>query len=225
MTLVKMPSITKAVAALERLHGLGSHFRFLPQPQYQELLQALHFIAQYEGSLEEAHAKTLFATVYDMYVDGWRVGVSGEPGQAASAASGAPLQPLRPLQTRVLSTRPEFYFHMEMVLRLVGRFCDLSAAAGMLIDLRIGHRRAWGNDEGSEKVFRKHCLEALVEIQKRNQGTEEFQKWAMRYGGQYGVCAAPASGGLWAFAPQIATGWHLLLRASSSGGCQRAPGS
>ena len=32
VTLVRMPSITKALAALERLHGLGSHFRFLPQP-------------------------------------------------------------------------------------------------------------------------------------------------------------------------------------------------
>ena len=50
----------------------------------------MHFIAQYEGSLEEAHAKTLFATVYDMYVDDWEVvDASGAAGQAASAASGA----------------------------------------------------------------------------------------------------------------------------------------
>ena len=124
---------------LERLHCGLAHCGLLAQPQYQEVLQALHFIAQCEGSLEEAHATTLFATVYDMYVDDWEVCVSGELGQAASAASGAPLQPLRPLQTRVLSTRPEFYFHMEMVLRLVGRFCDLSAAAGMLRDLPVSY--------------------------------------------------------------------------------------
>ena len=71
VTLVKVPSITKAVAALERLHSEWSHCTFLPRPQFQELLQALRFFAQYEGSLEEAHARTLFATVYDMYVDDW----------------------------------------------------------------------------------------------------------------------------------------------------------
>ena len=218
VTLVRMPSITKALVALQRLHGSCAYCMFLTQPQYQELLQALHFIAQYEGLLEEAHAKTVFATVYDMYVDDWEADVSGEPGQAASgahwrtAASGAHWRIWRyermgiPRDQRVsgavLSTRPEFYFHMEMVLRLVGRFCDLSTAAKMLIDLRIGHRRAWGNDEGSENVFREHCLEALEQIQKNHQGTEEFQTWARRYGFQYGVCAAPASGGLWIFAPQ-----------------------
>ena len=161
VTLVKMPSITKAVAALERLHSDRSHCKFLAQPQYQELLQALHFIAQCEGSFEEAHATTLLATVYDMYVDDWGVGVSGEPGQAASAASGAHSAASGahwctwrderigiPRDHAVLSTRPEFYFHMEMVLRLVGRFCDLSAAEGILIDLRIGHRRA-----GKERRF------------------------------------------------------------------------
>ena len=98
-----------------------------------------------------------------MYVDDWEVRASGAAGQAASAASGAhwKLGSHERMGTprdqrvsgEVLSTRPEFYFYMEMVLRLVGRFCDLSAAAGMLIDLRIGHRRAWGNDEGSEKGF------------------------------------------------------------------------
>ena len=202
------------------MHSGSPHRRFLPQPQYQELLQALHFIAQHEGSLEEAHATTLLATVYDMYVNDWEVRASGAAGQAASAASGAHCP-----EFHFLSTRPEFYVYMEMVLRLVGRFCDLSAAAGMLRDLHFGHRRAWGNDEGSDKSSREHCLEALVQIQWKYKDTEEFQTWALRYGGQYGVCAAPASGGLWAFAPQIATGWHLLLRASSSGGCQRAPGS
>ena len=92
---------------------------------------------------------------------------------------------------------------MEMVLRLVGRFCELSAAAGILLDLRIGHRRQWGIPEGSAKVFRKHCLEALEQIQKNHQGTEAFQLWADLYGGQYGVSAAPASGGLWAFAELV----------------------
>ena len=177
------------------------------------MLQALHFIAQHdEGSLEEAHAKTVFATVYDVCVDDWEVDASGAAGQAASAASGAHWRMGSyermgtPRDQRVsgvvLSTMPEFYFYMEVVLRLVGRFCDLSAAAGMLTDLRIGHRREWGNHEGSEKAFRKHCLEALEQIQKNHQGTEEFQTWARRYGFDFGVCAAPASGGLWAFAPQ-----------------------
>ena len=54
VTLVKMPSITKALAALERLHCGLAHCRLLTQPQYQEVLQALHFIAEYEGSVEEA---------------------------------------------------------------------------------------------------------------------------------------------------------------------------
>ena len=93
----------------------------------------------------------------------------------------------------------------------MGRFCDLGAAATMLTDLNIAYCRAWSHVEGSAKVFRKHCLEALEQIQKNYQGTEEFQTWAVRYGGQYGVCAAPASGGLWAFAPQIARNMQPLL--------------
>ena len=93
---------------------------------------------------------------------------------------------------------------MEMVLRLVGRFCDLSVAAEMLVDICFFKYRAWGNHICSPgKVIRKHCLEALEQIQKNHQGTEEFQLFAQRHGGQYGLCAAPASGGLWAFAPQI----------------------
>ena len=91
VTLVKVPSITKAVAALDRLHS-ESYMRnraSLTQPQYQELLQALRFIAQCEESLEEAHAKTLFASVYDMYVDDWEVEASSEAAWEASAASGA----------------------------------------------------------------------------------------------------------------------------------------
>ena len=65
VTLVKMPSITKALAKLKRLHSVceRSHCRFVTQPEYQEVLQALRFIAQCEGSLEEAHATTLFASV------------------------------------------------------------------------------------------------------------------------------------------------------------------
>ena len=89
VTLVKVPSITKAVAALERLHSEWSHCTFLPRPQFQELLQALRFFAQYEGSLEQAHARMLFATVYDMYVDDWEVDASGADAWVASAASGA----------------------------------------------------------------------------------------------------------------------------------------
>ena len=208
VTLVKMPSITKAVAALDRLHSESymRHCRFLTQPQYQELLQALRFIAQHEEFLEKAHATTLFATVYNMYVDDWEVAAAGE----ANAASGAPIESyvgdreLRGPTGILLCTRPELNFYMEMVLRVVGRLCELSAAEGILFDLRIAHRRQWGNPEGSAaKVFRKHCLEALEQIQKNHQGTEEFQLFAQRHGGQYGLCAAPASGGLWAFAPQI----------------------
>ena len=208
VTLVKMPSITKAVAALDRLHS-ESYMRlcrFLTQPQYQELLQALRFIAQHEEFLEKAHATTLFATVYNMYVDDWEVAAAGE----ANAASGAAIESyvgdreLRGPTGILLCTRPELNFYMEMVLRVVGRLCELSAAEGILFDLRIAHRRQWGNPEGSAaKVFRKHCLEALEQIQKNHQGTEEFQLFAQRHGGQYGLCAAPASGGLWAFAPQI----------------------
>ena len=209
VTLVKMPSITKAFAALDRLHSESElhHWRtpFLTQPQYQELLQALRFIAQHEESLECNHAKFLFATVYNMYVDGWEVAAAGE----ANAAFGAEYESyvgdreLRGPTGILLCTRPELNFYMEMVLRVVGRLCELSAAAGILFDLRISHRRQWGNPEGSAaKVFRKHCLEALEQIQKNHQGTEEFQLFAQRHGGQYGLCAAPASGGLWAFAPR-----------------------
>ena len=203
VTLVKMPSITKAVAALDRLHSESymRHCRFLTQPQYQELLQALRFIAQHEEFLEKAHATTLFATVYNMYVDDWEVAAAGE----ANAASGAAIESyvgdreLRGPTGILLCTRPELNFYMEMVLRVVGRLCELSAAAGILFDLRIARWR-----KGSAaKVFRKHCLEALEQIQKNHQGTEEFQLFAQRHGGQYGICAAPASGGLWAFAPQI----------------------
>ena len=89
VTLVKMPSITKAVAALDRVHSECLDSWILNQPQYQELLQALRFIAQCEESLEEAHAKTLFASVYDMYVDDWEVEASSEAAWEASAASGA----------------------------------------------------------------------------------------------------------------------------------------
>ena len=112
----------------------------------------------------------------------------------------------------LLCTVPDFFCYMEMVLRLVGRFCDLSVAAKMLVDIRVFKYRAWGNHICSPgKVIRKHCLEALEQIQKNHQGTEEFQTWARRYGGQYGVCAAPASGGLWAFAPQITRNMQPLL--------------
>ena len=205
VALVKMPSITKAVAALDRLHSESElrHCRFLTQPQYQELLQALRFIAQHEESLEKAHATTLFATVYNMYVDDWEVAAAGE----ANAASGAAIESyvgdreLRGPTGILLCTRPELNFYMEMVLRVVGRLCELSAAAGILFDLRISHRRQWGNPEGSAaKVFRKHCLEALEQIQKNHQGTEELQRWGRSYGAFYGK---PASGGLWIFDPSL----------------------
>ena len=78
VALVKMPSITKAIAALNRLHREWYHCKFLTQPKYQELLQALRFIAQCEESLEKAHARTLFATVYGMYVDDWEVAAAWE---------------------------------------------------------------------------------------------------------------------------------------------------
>ena len=84
-----MRSITKAVAALDRLHSEWCHCRFLTQPQYQELLQVLRFIARCEESLEKAHATTLFVTIYDMYVNDWGVNASGADGQAAAAASEA----------------------------------------------------------------------------------------------------------------------------------------
>ena len=140
-------------------------------------------------------------------MDDWGLAAAWE----ANAASGAPIESyvgdreLRGPTGILLCTRPELNFYMEMVLRVVGRLCELSAASGILFDLRNGHSRQWRNPEGSAaaKVFRKHCLEALEQIQKNHQGTEEFQLFARRHGRRYGTCAAPASGGLWAFAPQI----------------------
>ena len=60
VTLVKMPSITKALAKLERWHSEWSLCRSLSEPQYQELLQALRFIARHEEFLEKSSCDNAF---------------------------------------------------------------------------------------------------------------------------------------------------------------------
>lgn len=95
VTLVKMPSITKAVAALERLHGLGSHFMFLAQPDYQELLQALHFIAQYEEKLMRKLSSRPFTTC--MWTTGRLTAHWREPGRVSGRKVQMARQPLQPL--------------------------------------------------------------------------------------------------------------------------------
>ena len=141
--LVKMPSIKKAFVVLQRLHSEGERYGgWLPPEAYHELLQALAFIGLYEDSLENAHAKMLFATVYNMYVKHWQAKVD--------------IQSRRDFLARL----PDFYLHMEMVFRLLGRFCDMRIAQILEDDLRHCQRFTWGN----EKYFRTHCRKALEQI-------------------------------------------------------------
>ena len=145
VTLVKMPSIKKAFVVLQRLHSEawgGDSWAFLTPGAYHELLQVLAFIAQYEDSLEKAHAKMLFATVYNMYVNAWETKVDIHSRRS------------------FLARLPDFYLHMEMVFRLLGRFCDLRDAQFLEVDLHLCRHFLWGD----ETYFRTHCGKALEQI-------------------------------------------------------------
>ena len=144
VTLVKMPSIKKAFGVLQRLHSeaQGGGVRFLTPEAYHELLQVLAFIAQYEDSLEKAHAKMLFATVYNMYVNAWETKVDIHSRRS------------------FLARLPDFYLHMEMVFRLLGRFGDLRDAQILEDDLHHCPDLHWGD----EAYFPTHCVKALGQI-------------------------------------------------------------
>ena len=151
VTLVKMPSIKKAFVVLQRLHREANRETFdifqefetmwLTPEAYHELLQVLAFIAQYEDSLEKAHAKMLFATVYNMYVNAWETKVNA-------------------YMRTFLAYLPDFYLHMEMVFRLLGRFGDLRDAQILEDDLHHCREFTWGD----ETYFRTHCGKALEQI-------------------------------------------------------------
>ena len=105
------------------------------------MLQVLAFIAQYEDSLEKAHAKMLFATVYNMYVNAWEAKLTA-------------------YRRNFLAELPGFLLHMEMVFRLLGRFGDLRDAQILEDDLHHCRMFHWGD----EAYFRTHCVKALGQI-------------------------------------------------------------
>ena len=158
VTLVKMPSIKKAFVVLQRLHSEANHesyfTRWLTPEAYHELLQVLAFIAQYEDSLEKAHAKMLFATVYNMYVNAWETKVNNKPVNA--------------YRRNFLAYLPDFYLHMEMVFRLLGRFGDLRDAQILEDDLQDFATTFYQ----SETYFRTHCGKALEQIRARDARNE-----------------------------------------------------
>ena len=146
VTLVKMPSIKKAFVVLQRLHSEANHetdTRWLTSEAYHELLQVLAFIAQYEDSLEKAHAQMLLETVYNMYVNAWETKVEIHSRRI------------------FLARLPDFYLHMEMVFRLLGRFGDLRDAQILEDDLHHCREFTWGDYEAH---FRTHCVKALGQI-------------------------------------------------------------
>ena len=154
VTLVKMPSIKKAFVVLQRLHSEANHetyTRWLTPEAYHELLQVLAFIAQYEDSLEKAHAQKVIETVYSMYVNGWETKVDIHSRRS------------------FLARLPDFYLHMEMVFRLLGRFGDLRDAQILEDDLR---ESTWEFTWGNEAYFRTHCVKALEQIRARDARNE-----------------------------------------------------
>ena len=154
VALVKMPSIKKAFVVLQRLHSEapgGLLQRWLTPGAYHELLQVLAFIAQYEDSLEKAHAQMLLETVYNMYVNAWETKVEIHSRRI------------------FLARLPDFYLHMEMVFRLLGRFGDLRDAQILEDDLHHCREFTWGDYEAH---FRTHCVKALGQIRARDARNE-----------------------------------------------------
>ena len=162
VTLVKMPSIKKAFVVLQRLHREANRETYdifqefetmwLTPEAYHELLQVLAFIAQYEDSLEKAHAQILLETVYNMYVNAWETKVDTHSRRS------------------FLARLPDFYLHMEMVFRLLGRFGDLRDAQILEDDLQ--HFATVPGTWGDETYFRTHCVKALEQIRARDARNE-----------------------------------------------------